>query len=149
MLREIRGGNDFFRQRDFIIFEEYHFKLPGNLRVTVNFSGNGINQLNNQLCHPIAWRRFTRKQMHLWRDSTPVLFDIQIQRDHVQNIEQLALVFMNTFDLTVKHRQRIQRDAVALSHQLAECGFIGKFYGPDTLNHGWLAGQIFQAGKQG
>ena len=87
--------------------------------------------------------------MHLRRDSFPCLFDIQIKRDHVKNIEQLTLIFMNTFDLTIKHRQRIEGDAIALSDQLAERGFVGKFNGPDIINNSSIIGQAFQTGQQG
>ena len=61
----------------------------------------------------------------------------------MKNIEQLTLIFMNTFDLTIKHRQRIEDDAIALSDQLAERGFVGKFNGPDIINNSSIIGQGF------
>ncbi len=67
----------------------------------------------------------------------------------MKNIEQLTLIFMNTFDLTIKHRQRIEDDAIALSDQLAERGFVGKFNGPDIINNSSIIGGLSRLDSKG
>ena len=67
----------------------------------------------------------------------------------MKNIEQLTLIFMNTFDLTIKHRQRIEDDAIALSDQLAERGFVGKFNGPDIINNSSIIGRLSRLDSKG
>ena len=45
-------------------------------------------------------------------------------RNHVQDIQVLALVFMDTFDLHVEHRVRVDNDARLVLHQGRELAFV-------------------------
>ena len=95
--------NQAFCQRYAVVFHEYHFDFAFDGRVVVDYIGNCINQLDNQFRTAIACRCFgtenecTRHHIH-----AGVHFQLVIQPDDMQHVQQLAFVFVQTLYLNIK-----------------------------------------------
>src|SRR5271154_6390658 len=82
---------------------------------------HGIDQLDDELCYCVTWRRLAseyeraRCYTHPWIAFQPV-----VQRDDVQDVEVLTFVFMNALDLDVEQRNRINLHSGALFGQLSQ-----------------------------
>ena len=50
--------------------------------------------------------------------------------DKMQSIEQLAFIFMNSFNLDIKHGQRIHRDLTFLLYIFSQVHLVVLFYPP-------------------
>ena len=61
-------------------------------------------------------------------------FDAVVTRDDVQHVQQLTFVFVNTLDLHVEQRLRIQHDIHILRHPLREALLVGELGIGDLFN---------------
>ncbi len=71
----------------------------------VHHLGYRIDQLDDQLGHVVTWRRFRTKDKGAWHHfDVWIRLDAVKKRDDVQRFEQLAFVFMQTFNHNIEYR---------------------------------------------
>src|SRR5207244_2117032 len=105
LFRDVTGGNQPLREADVVLGQEQDLETATDRRVSVNDAGHVADQLDDKLSQPVGRRRLASKEAgarrHLQRGmvAQPV-----IEHDDVQEVEQLALVLMNAFDLAVEER---------------------------------------------
>jgi hypothetical protein len=67
--------------------------------------------------------------------------DLLPQRDRLQQVEQLPLVFVDALDLHVVERVRLDDDARALAQRGCETRLVQKPRAPDMLDEGLVLGR--------
>ena len=113
LLREIGCREDPLRERNAVVGEEHDAQLAVDLRVRVDHRAHRVDQLDDQLRRCVGGRRLPAEDERA-RDhgQVRVLLRPQVERNHVQEIEQLALVFVHALDLHVEERVAIDVHAV-------------------------------------
>ena len=126
LLRHIGGGNDHLRQADIVVGNEHHLQQPAQRRVVVDHVRHVVDQLDDQLGAAIAGGRLAGEDLH---PRHPVRgrprAHVVVQRDRLQDIEQLALVLVDALDVHVEQRIGIQLDVHPLRHQLRQRLLVG------------------------
>ena len=96
------------RQAHAVVGDKHHFQVIAYVGIVVDHPGHVVDQMNNVFCHVVRRGGFTGKNIHTRHPvSGGIGFNAVIASDDVQDIHQLALVFMNTLDLHIKQRLRI------------------------------------------
>ena len=110
LLRQIGGRNDLFGEADAVIRHEHHFQPVADHRIGIDHRGDVVGELDDQLGALVARRRLAGEDLH---PRHPVLLRLRadrlVERDRLQDVEQLALVFVDALDLHVE--QRVRRHA--------------------------------------
>lgn len=108
LLGKIRGGNDFFRERDTVIRHENDFQPVRNLGVAVDDLAHGIDELDDEFCHVISGRSLGAEKNRARNNiGTRIVLDVKIQGNGVEGIQELAFVLMQTLDLNIENRIHI------------------------------------------
>ena len=83
------------------------------------------DQFDDIFCNRISGRRFSAENK---RDGLPWtighILDTQTTVDDFERIEQLAFVFVNPFDLYIKHGMGIQRDVIFFRNMCGKGTFV-------------------------
>src|SRR5882762_3286856 len=123
LVGDVARGNDPFRERDGVFGQEQDVQPPARHGIVVDRGREVVEELDDQLCKPVARRRLAREQkrprrhLQVWIVTQPV-----VKHDDPQGIEQLPLVFVDALDLTVEHRSGIHCQRQARFEPLGECG---------------------------
>lgn len=82
-----------------------HLKLGAHNGVTVDLPGDAIDQVYKEFGHVVTRSGFsTNHDGSCYHVDTRVLPDLVVQSDHVQYIQKLPFVLMDTFDLTLMQK---------------------------------------------
>src|SRR5215471_17002176 len=103
------------RQLDVEIGQEYDLEQLGNDGIAVDDRGNRVDQLDDQLGHPISGRGFTAEDRRPRRDvASRGVPDPVVHRDQMEDVQVLPLVLVQPLHLDVEHRLWIDLNARAL-----------------------------------
>ena len=95
-------------------------------RIAVDDLGRGGDQADDELGEVIARRRLAAEHEHArLHGELGIGLEPVIQADDVQDVQVLALVFVDALDLHVEDRGRIDDDAGALLDQTGQRGLVG------------------------
>ena len=70
-----------------------------------------------------------------------------VQRDYMQHVEQLALVFVDALDLDIKQRIRVDRDIKSLLNDFRELYLVDAFDRTERVAELGIVGQFAQLGQ--
>ncbi len=125
LLRQIGGGDDQLGTTDIVIGDENHFQQTVQRRVAIDHAGDVMNQLDHQLGATIAAGRFAGENLDPWCPGRRRLGAHRlIKRDRLQNIEQLALIFVDPLDVDIEHRIRIDRHIALPVQHVGKADFV-------------------------
>ena len=111
LLGEVGGGDDDLGEADVVVRQEHHLQQAAHGRVGVDDLGDVVGELDDQLGLRVARRRLAGEDLHPRRQvAGRVGADGVVERDGLQDVEQLALVFVDALDLHVE--QRVGVDAL-------------------------------------
>ena len=118
-----------------------------------------INQTDDLFGHPITRRGFTTKNNGARRDAFFTAAYAVVQCDDVQDIEQLAFVFVYALNLHIKQTVYIEFNAGLLLYLIGQTLFIGQLHFSKGLAEIGIIGQrrdffdlrevFFEAGAYG
>jgi hypothetical protein len=112
LLGQIGGRIDVMRDLDVEIGDEHHLQAAGDVVVAIDHFGHRIDQFDDQLGHVITRRGLAAEDEAARLDvDAGVAFDAVVQRDDVQQVEVLALVFVDALDLHVEQAGGVELDA--------------------------------------
>ena len=105
-------------QAHIVVRQEHHPQQVARDRIVVDHLGDVVDQLDDQLRLRVARRRLAGEDLHA-RHPVPrrLVADREVERDRLQDVEQLALVFVDALDLHVEQRIGIEADAHAVADQ--------------------------------
>ena len=108
-----------------VIGQEHHTQLFARIGVPLEHLTDGIDQPDDELGHVIAGRCLAAEDERAGRGITMASgLEAYVLSNHLQDVQMLALVLMDAFDLHVEHRLRIHRNPRALPHERLEFGFV-------------------------
>ena len=110
LLRQIGRRHDHLGQAHIVVRHEHHLQQAAHRRVVVDDPRDVVDQLDDQLGLHVARRRLAGEDLH---PRHPVALgmgaDRVVERDRLEDVEQLALVFVDALDLHVEQRARDRR----------------------------------------
>ena len=105
LLGNVRRRNQHLCRRHAVIRQEDHFQLIAHLRIVIDRLGHFVDRKDNILRQVVARRRFRTEQEHArYAVSLRVFANLFVQRQNVQQVQVLAFVLVQTFDLNIKNR---------------------------------------------
>ncbi len=143
LLGQIRGRNDHLGEADIVIRDEHHFEPADGVRVAVDDFGDVIDQLDDQLGIAIARCRLAGEDFDARHPvALRLVLDGVIERDRLQHVQQLPLIFVDALDLHVEQRAGIDLDAEPFADQLGERHLVAVFDLPELLLERGVAGIV-------
>ncbi|SCH33629.1 Uncharacterised protein [uncultured Clostridium sp.] len=115
LLRYICCSEDQLCVGDTVILDKDNLDLAVNRRVVVDHVCHGVDKLDGQLCAAVACcclcseDKGSRIEFHI-----RMLFDLIIQIHHMQDVQQLTLVLMQSLNLYIEDGARVYGDTVVL-----------------------------------
>ncbi len=126
LLGEIDRGNDHFREADVVVRQEHDFQQTANGRVVVDGARHVDRQLDDELGLRVARRRLAREDFYPRREvDRRVGADLVVARNRLEDVEQLALVFMDALDLHVEQGVGVDALVERLRDDLSERDLVG------------------------
>ena len=101
---QVGCGDDALGQADAVVGDKHDLELVTHAGILIHRIGHIVDQLDDQLGHVVGRGRFAGEHDHTRHHiGLRVAQDALVARDHVQDVEQLALVFVDALDLHIKH----------------------------------------------
>ena len=145
LLGKVGGRNHDFRQRNVVVRHEDDFQQAAHGGVVVDDAGDVVDQLDDELRIVVARRRLAGEELDA---RLPVELgmraDLVVERHRFNDIQKLALVFVNALDLDVEHRIRIELNAHAAGDEIGELHLVGALDGGELFPEGAVAGELIQ-----
>jgi len=140
---EVCSRNDLFGERHAVVFEEHHLELALANRVGINDGGNGVREADDLLSHPVTRSGLTADHDGARHNFLAVL-QLDVQVDGVEDVQELALVFVNTLDLHVKERIGIDVHVLRCLEVLGEAFLVLLLDGHEFLLESGVLGELFE-----
>ncbi|MGY3645065.1 hypothetical protein ACVWW2_000356 [Bradyrhizobium sp. LM4.3] len=119
--------NDHLGEADIVVRQEDDLELAVDRGIVIDDFRNVVDQLDDQLGVAVARGRLARKDLHPRHPiAAGIVLDRLVQRDCLDDVEKLALVFVDALDLHVEQRGRIDLDAEPLADQARQRGLVVK-----------------------
>ena len=107
LLRQIGGRDDHLGEADIVVRQERDLEQVAHRGVAVDHLGDVVGQLDDQLGGDIARRRLAAEDLDARHPfARRVGAHRVVERHRLQQVQQLALVFVDALDLHVEHRRR-------------------------------------------
>src|SRR5262249_9797679 len=91
-----------------VVGQKNYFQAITYIRIIIQDLSHRVDQLNDQLRHEVARSSFAAENKGSGHQvDIAVVFDTVVQRDDVQQVQMLPLIFMQAFHLNVEDRFRI------------------------------------------
>ena len=145
LLGQVGRRDDELGQTNAVVRDKHHLEQVSHPGVGIDGFGHVIDQLDDQLGHVVGRGRLAGKNHHPWhRDCAGLLEQAQVACDHMQHIEQLALVLVNAFDLHIKQRPGGHADGHVLLQPTGQPLLVGQL----GLADGGNQGRVVQVGLE-
>ena len=147
LLADVAGGNDVLCQGDAVVGQEEDLQLVTGLRIGVDHLGDVVDELDDQFGVHIAGSALACEEEGGRRHALghlAMVLQVVVQQHDMQDVEQLALVFVDPLDLRVEEHARVDDVAAILAD--ASCGIgLGLLldFG-ELLQEGGLFGEWLQ-----
>jgi hypothetical protein len=129
VLAQVRGRDNHLGLADIVVLEEDDLEQVANLVVVVDDGGDGVDEVDDLLGHPVARRRLAAKNGHARLLLFALLgrerLELQVAVNDAKDVELLALVFVDALNLHVKEGGRVDRDAEGALDVLCEAHLVG------------------------
>ena len=134
---------------DIEIWNEGNFHARIHIWIGIYRLCNRIDELDDALGHEVTGRRFASKNEGArWYCQRRVLLEPAIHGNNVQNVQMLALVFMNALHLNVKQPAGIDLDPGLRLDVRCEALLVAEFYGAPVALKGVVAGVNIELAQQ-
>ncbi len=150
LLGQVSARCNHFHAGNTVVGDKHHFQLVTNIRVVIDHFGDVVDQFDHPLGHVVTRCSLAAKYHHTVNPVGSITaLDPRIQVNHVQRVEQLALVFVNTLDLNIKQRSRINLDAGFALNQGSQPLFVLQLDVTPGLTERLVIQIFFQTGQTG
>lgn len=108
-----------------VVLNKYNLQLVPHGRILIDHLGDPVDIPDHRFGTHITGGGFGAKQVYRGVEVLQAaLFQAEVNIHNRQGIHQLPLVLMGPLHLHVKHKVRVQADALALSDHSASCSFL-------------------------
>ena len=129
---EVCRRNDLFGEGDAVVLEEHHLELALANWVGVDNGSHGVCEADNLLGHPVTRSGLPANHDGARQDFLAVL-ELDVQVDGMQDVQELALVFVNTLHLHVEERVGVDFHALRFLEVLGEAFLVLLLDGHECL----------------
>ncbi len=88
---------------DIVVWKEHDLEPVTYNRIIIDDLGESVNELDNEFCHDVSGGSFSAKNKgargHV---SSGVTFESQVERENMQHVEMLPLVFVDSLRLDIE-----------------------------------------------
>ncbi len=148
LLGKIGRGNDHLGRADVVVGYEHHLDQPAHGGIVVDHLGHVVDQLDDELCQPVARRRLAGEDAH---PRHPVLLGMGahrvVERDRLDDVEELALVFVDALDLDVEERVRVHAHAHPFTDEPRQVHLVGALDRGEALLESGVVGVRVEVGE--
>lgn len=106
MLAEIGSRADDFCLAHVVVSQEDNLEKIADILVVIHNCSDGVDQMDNLLCHPVARCRLAAKDGDTRGNLLPLLgrhgLECEVTMDHTKDVELLTLVFVNSLHLNIE-----------------------------------------------
>mmetsp|Transcript_32108 Transcript_32108/g.44513 ORF Transcript_32108/g.44513 Transcript_32108/m.44513 type:complete len:211 (-) Transcript_32108:1912-2544(-) len=106
LLRELSSRNYYFSSGHVIVGNEDNLQEVTNIRIVVDLGSNSVDKFDDLFGHGITCSSLASNHHDLWCQLGFLIWghglDLGVRVNTPNNIQQLALVFVNSFDLDIK-----------------------------------------------
>lgn len=128
VLADVGSRADDLCLADIVVFQEDNLEEISNIRIGVHDLSNLADQVNDGLRHPVTGsslaseNRDTRLELLtlLWRH----LLDGKVAVNDTENVQLLTLVLVDTLDLHIKKRLRVDTDSLSILDVLGKADLV-------------------------
>ena len=125
LLRQIGGWNHLLGHGDTIVLREDDLDLIVDPRVVVHLLGNFVNRTDNVLRQCVARRSLRTEDEYTWIHFVSwIVQQATVQRQDMQHVQVLTLVFVQTFDLHIEQCVWANHCARVLQHEISKYLFV-------------------------
>ena len=143
LLADLGRGNEGLGHADVVVLEEDEIDLLADARILLDVLADHAEQLDDALGHVVARGGLGAEDEGLGLQvEVGIFLQIKIQTDHVEGVEQLSLVLVQTLDLHVKDRVGIQLFARLSKDQVGKADLVLVLDGSQALEHGLVVGKL-------
>lgn len=129
MFADVRSRADDFCLADIVVLEENNLEQVTNVGIVVHHGSHRVDEVDNLLGHPVSRGSLATKDGHAGHLLPALLGRHLLQRqvavNDAENVELLALVLVNTLDLNVKERRRVDRNSGRRLDVFGEADLVG------------------------
>jgi len=147
LLRQIGCRNDLFCKADIVIGNEHHFEQLTHGWIGIDPAGDIIGQFDDEFGRVIGGRCLAAKNLH---PRHPVAFgmaaDLIVKRHCLNQVQKLAFVFVDAFDLHIEQSIRIKPDAGQFTQVMGKINLVGALDLVHPLAKGFIIGQRHKTG---
>ena len=142
MLRQIGGGNDDFGHRDAVVGAHEDAEFVCHRRVVVDNFGDVVDEFDVEFGGGVAGGCFSAEEDDA-RDAVGVGVGLEfaIEVDDVEQIQELALVFVDALDLNVEEHVAGDVEGEVF---FDEALFVFLFDGNEAVEDGIVVGECFE-----
>ncbi|CAH0326536.1 hypothetical protein SRABI106_04689 [Rahnella aquatilis] len=128
-----------------VIRNKHHFDAVTHQRIVIHFFRDFVDGIDDVFRQVITRCRFRAEQEHTRHHvHFRVITQLTVQRQNVQQIQMLAFVFMQTFDLYVENGIRVEGQPHHLFHVMRQFDFVLTLNGLITLTEFFIIRRTFQ-----
>ena len=129
LLRKVGRGDDDRGAAHVVVGYEHHLEPPAHARIVVHHVAHVVDQLDDQFRHVVAGRGLAGED-HRARHPLRlrIVDEPLVQRDHVQHVQKLALVFVHALDLHIEQRVDVDLEPEARQNELCETLLVGALH---------------------
>ena len=148
LLAQIGGGDDALGDGDAVVRDEDDLQLATDAGIMVHLRGEGVDGVDDVFGEVVAGSGLGTENEDTRGDvEVRVVEELAIQTDDVDEIEMLALVFVQSLDLHIEERIGADADAAAILNDLGEAHFVAAFDVVEALLEGAVGGEFFEAAE--
>ena len=140
---EVRGRDDLLGEGHAVVLEEHHLELALANRVGVDDGGDGVREADDLLGHPVTRSGLTTDHDGARHDFLAVL-DLDVKMDGVEDVQELALVFVDALDLHIEERVGIDIDTLRCLEVLGEAFLVLLLDGHEFLLELGVLGELLE-----
>mmetsp|Transcript_33260 Transcript_33260/g.51758 ORF Transcript_33260/g.51758 Transcript_33260/m.51758 type:complete len:207 (-) Transcript_33260:643-1263(-) len=152
MLGDVVGGDNDLSVSDLVVGDEDELEIILGIRVGVDHGSNGIAECNNSLRDVVSSGSLASNEDSLLLDFLAVsrahALQPLIPMDNLEDVEELPLVLVNTFDLDVEHGRRVDLDVQVMLHIGGQSLLIFELCVHNLLLDLWVFCKLLEACKQ-
>ena len=149
LLGEIGGRNNALGEGNPVVRHEGDLEFALDAGVGVDLGANGVDRLDDELGGVIARRSLGREDEGARRDvEVGVLEQAAVEPKDVEQVEVLALVFVEALDLHIEHGGGVNLNAALIKDALGEFFFVRVFNRHEFLAERSVVGRGLKLAQQ-
>jgi len=150
LLGKVRRRDDPLGIADIVVGHVNDLEQAAHRGIGIDPPGDVVCQFDDQLGVVIARCGLAAEDLHA-RHPVPLgmAADLVVERHRLDQVKQLALVFMDTLDLHVEHRVGIEANAHRLLDVVRQRHFVGALHFGDALTQHGIAGHRIEIAQLG